>query len=32
VAHQLVEDRYLLEEHLPGLEAIAIEHQALFDH
>ncbi len=30
-ADQLVEDRYLLPEHLPGLEAIATEHRALFD-
>ena len=29
-ASQLVADRYLLSEHLPGLEAIANEHRSLF--
>ena len=31
VADRLVADRYLLPEHLPGLEAIASEHRSLFD-
>jgi hypothetical protein len=30
VADQLVSDRYLLPEHLSGLEAIATEHRSLF--
>ena len=30
-AHRLVADRYLLQEHLPDLEAIATEHRSLFD-